>query len=175
MEQGSRLEYIPKQFRIKVITLSDRAAAGFYPDRSGRLVVEELEKWFRLNKLAFSIDTMILPDERNTFSGEVASAIEDQTDLIITTGSTGLGSRDIAPEVVVEHMEKEIPGIMEMIRVKYGTVNPNALLSRSVAGISGKTLLFVLPGSTRAVQEYLEEILKPMWHMIMMVNDIDSH
>jgi molybdopterin biosynthesis enzyme MoaB len=64
---------------------------------------------------------------------------------------------------------------MDLIRVKYGMVNPNALLSRSLAGIAGKSLLFVLPGSTRAVKEYLEEILKSLWHMILMVNDIDSH
>jgi len=96
-------------------------------------------------------------------------------DLVFTTGSTGLGSRDMAPDVAVQHMERQIPGIMEMIRVKHGMVNPNAALSRSVAGLAGKTLIFVLPGSTRAVREYLEEIQKSLWHMILMVNDIDSH
>jgi molybdopterin adenylyltransferase len=59
--------------------------------------------------------------------------------------------------------------------VKHGMVNPNAALSRSVAGLTGKTLIFVLPGSTRAIKEYMEEILKSLWHMILMVNDIDSH
>ena len=84
-------------------------------------------------------------------------------------------ARDIAPEVAAKHIEKEIPGLMDHIRVKHGMVNPNALLSRSVAGVTDKTLLFVLPGSTRAVKEYLDEILKSLWHMILMVNDIDSH
>jgi molybdenum cofactor synthesis domain-containing protein len=175
LEPGDRVEYIQKQFRFKVITLSDRAAAGFYPDRSGKIVREELEKWFRQNGLAYSADSLILPDEREALSKQLSTSIDEGFDLVVTTGSTGLGSRDIAPEVVAGHMEKEIPGIMEMIRVKYGMVNPNALLSRSVAGIAQKTLLFVLPGSTRAVKEYLEEILKPLWHMILMVNNIDSH
>jgi molybdenum cofactor synthesis domain-containing protein len=175
LRPGDRLEYHPKQFRLKVITLSDRAAAGFYPDRSGKLVQEEVSKWFRQKNLALASDSLLIPDEQEVFSRELSASIGEGFDLIITTGSTGLGSRDIAPEVAEELIDKEIPGIMDLIRVKYGMVNPNALLSRSVAGIAGKTLLFVLPGSTRAVREYLEEILKSLWHMILMVNDIDSH
>jgi len=172
---GDRLEYHPKQFSLKVITLSDRAAAGIYPDRSGKLVLEEVSLWFQQKELALASDSSIIPDEQEVFSRELSAAIRKGTDLIITTGSTGLGSRDIAPEVAEELIDKEIPGIMDLIRVKYGMVNPNALLSRSVAGIADKTLLFVLPGSTRAVKEYLEEILKSLWHMILMLNNIDSH
>jgi len=175
LEPGDRLEYHPKQFSLKVITLSDRAAAGIYPDRSGKLVLEEVSKWFRQKELALASDSLLIPDEQEVFSRELSAAIGEGTDLIFTTGSTGLGSRDIAPEVAEELMEKKIPGIMDLIRVKYGMVNPNALLSRSVAGIAGSTLIFVLPGSTRAVKEYLEEILKSLWHMILMVNNIDSH
>ncbi|MEA3460435.1 MAG: molybdenum cofactor synthesis domain-containing protein [Bacteroidota bacterium] len=175
LKPGDQLEYHPKQFDLKVITLSDRAAAGIYADRSGILVLEDVDKWFQQKGLALHSESRVLPDEKESFSLELTAAIGKGTDLIITTGSTGLGSRDIAPEVAAEHMEKEIPGIMDMIRVKYGSVNPNALLSRSVAGIAGKTLIFVLPGSTRAVREYLEEILKSLWHMILMVNNIDSH
>jgi len=175
LKPGDRLEYHPKLFSLKVITLSDRAAAGIYPDKSGRLVLEEVSKWFQQKELALASDTLIIPDEQEVFSRELSAAIEKGTDIIITTGSTGLGSRDIAPEVAEELIDKEIPGIMDLIRVKYGMVNPNALLSRSVAGITGRTLLFVLPGSTRAVKEYLEEILKSLWHMILMVNNIDSH
>ena len=175
LKPGHRLEYQPKNFSLKVITLSDRAAAGIYPDLSGKLVMEEVSKWFRQKELAFGSDSLIIPDEKEVFSRELSAAIGKGTDLIFTTGSTGLGSRDIAPEVAEELIDKEIPGIMDLIRVKYGMVNPNALLSRSVAGITGRTLLFVLPGSTRAVKEYLEEILKSLWHMILMVNNIDSH
>lgn len=169
------MEYIPRTFKLKVITLSDRASSGFYSDRSGPMILEEMEGWFEGKKLRFTASPVVLPDDREAFSRELGIAIEEKVDLIITTGSTGLGSRDMAPDVAIKHMERQIPGIMELIRVKHGMVNPNAALSRSIAGLAGKTMIFVLPGSTRAIKEYLEEIQKSLWHMILMVNDIDSH
>lgn len=172
---GDRLEYLPRTFTLKVITLSDRASSGFYSDRSGPVIVEEMDRWFGEKKLKHSSASVVISDNREAFSRELESAIGDKTDLVFTTGSTGLGSRDIAPEVALQHMDSEIPGIMELIRVKHGMVNPNAALSRSLAGKTGRTLIFVLPGSPRAVREYMEEILKSLWHMILMINDIDSH
>jgi molybdenum cofactor synthesis domain-containing protein len=175
LETGDSMKYIRKTFNLKVITLSDRASAGFYPDRSGKLVREEMEKWFLQRQLDFSLEHKVLPDDRDAFSDVLENAISESSDIVITTGSTGMGTRDIAPETAIQYFDKEIPGIMEFIRVKYGMVNPNALLSRSVAGSKGKTVIFVLPGSTKAVKEYMEEILKSLWHIILMVNDIDSH
>ena len=175
LKAGDRLEYVPYVFRFKVITLSDRAHAGFYPDRSGPGILEEMEQWFGEMKLQYQADHAILPDEREGFSKELSSAVDDKLDLVFTTGGTGLGSRDMAPDVAIQHMDRQIPGIMELIRVKHGMVNPNAALSRSVAGQSGQTLIFVLPGSTRAIKEYMQEIRRSLWHMILMVHDIDSH
>lgn len=175
LKKGDQLEYVPKDFTLKVITLSDRASSGFYSDRSGPMILEEMDRWFEGKKLKHTPTPLILPDDREAFSRELRSAIKEQVDLIFTTGSTGLGSRDMAPDVAIQYMERQIPGIMELIRVKHGMVNPNAALSRSVAGMAGKTLIFVLPGSTRAIKEYMEEILKSLWHMILMLNDIDSH
>jgi molybdopterin adenylyltransferase len=175
LKAGDQLEYVPRTFRLKVITLSDRASGGFYPDRSGPLIMNEMEQWFDGRRLKYNATPVILPDDREAFSMELGNAVREKTDVIFTTGSTGLGSRDIAPDVVEQHLERQIPGIMELIRVKHGMVNPNAALSRSIAGLAGKTLIFVLPGSTRAIKEYMEEILKSLWHMILMVNDIDSH
>ncbi|MDF1574806.1 MAG: molybdopterin-binding protein [Bacteroidales bacterium] len=175
LKAGDRLEYVPRTFSLKVITLSDRASGGFYSDRSGPLILQEIEHWFEEKKLKHAASTVILPDSREAFSGELGRAIGENTDLIFTSGSTGLGSRDMAPDVAMQHLERQIPGIMELIRVKYGMVNPNASLSRSIAGTAGKSLIFVLPGSTRAIKEYMEEILKSLWHLILMVNDIDSH
>jgi len=175
LKAGDKLEYVPRTFLLKVITLSDRASKGIYQDRSGPMILEEMEQWFDGQKLGHSDSSVILPDDREAFSRELDSAIKNVVDLVFTTGSTGLGSRDIAPDVAMQHLERQIPGIMELIRVKHGMVNPNAALSRSIAGLAGKTLIFVLPGSTRAIKEYMEEILKSLWHMILMVNDIDSH
>lgn len=175
LKPGDQLEYIQKTFSLKVITLSDRASSGFYSDRSGPVILEEMEAWFDRKKLKYRASSVVLPDDRETFSRELGSAIDAKTDLIFTTGSTGLGTRDIAPDVAMQHMETQVPGIMELIRVKHGMVNPNAALSRSLAGKAGSSLIFVLPGSTRAIREYMEEILKSLWHMILMLNDIDSH
>jgi len=175
LKAGDQLEYHHRTFRMKVITLSDRASAGLYPDRSGPKILEVMEQWFNGKNLKHSTSSVILPDDREAFSRELESAINEKVDLVFTTGGTGLGSRDMAPDIAIQHMERQIPGIMELIRVKHGMVNPNAALSRSTAGITGKTLIFVLPGSTRAVAEYLEEIQKSLWHMLLMVNDIDSH
>lgn len=175
LKTGDPLEYVQRTFTLKVITLSDRASSGFYSDRSGPVILEEMGGWFEKMKLKFTSSSVVVPDDRDAFSRELEDAIGDKTDLIITTGSTGLGSRDIAPEVAMHHMDIQIPGIMELIRVKHGMVNPNAALSRSLAGKAGNSLIFVLPGSTRAIREYMEEILKSLWHMILMLNDIDSH
>jgi len=175
LKVGDSMDHIPKTFRMKVITLSDRAYAGVYQDRSGKMIIEEAEKWFSLKQLDFKLEREILPDDKEALSEELLRIFEEDYDIVITTGSTGLGTRDIAPEIVKQHLDREIPGIMELIRVKYGMVNPNALLSRSVAGLHGKTIIFTLPGSTKAINEYMEEILKSLWHIILMVHDIDSH
>jgi molybdenum cofactor synthesis domain-containing protein len=175
LKAGDQLEYVPYTFRLKVITLSDRAYQGFYPDRSGPGILDEMDQWFGEKRLKFSAGHAILPDEPKSLDRELGKAVKEQVDLVFTTGSTGLGSRDMAPEVAMKHMDREIPGIMELIRVKHGMVNPNAALSRSLAGQSGKTLIFVLPGSARAIREYMQEIRQSLWHMILMLHDIDSH
>ena len=96
-------------------------------------------------------------------------------DIIFTTGGTGIGPRDITPEVVKPLLDKEIPGIMESIRIKYGMEKPNALLSRSIAGVMKKSLIYTLPGSVRAVNDYMSEILKTLEHLIYMQRGIDAH
>ena len=95
--------------------------------------------------------------------------------IIFTTGGTGIGPRDITTDTVRPMLSKEIPGIMEFIRVKYGMEKPNALLSRSLAGIIGKSLIYTLPGSVKAVDEYIDEILKTIDHTVMMQYGIDKH
>jgi molybdopterin biosynthesis enzyme MoaB len=72
-------------------------------------------------------------------------------------------------------LDKEIPGIMEMIRMKYGMQFPNALMSRSIAGVMGKTIIYALPGSPKAVKEYTAEIVKTMEHAIYMLHAIEKH
>ena len=83
-----------------------------------------------------------------------------------------LTGRDITPETVLGVADKTIPGIMEYIRVKYGSNIPAALLSRSVAAVAGKTLIYALPGSAKAVKEYLTEIFTTLKHAIYMLHDL---
>lgn len=120
-----------------------------------------------------SIEKVVLPDESTLIAEKINEAFESGYDIVITTGSTGLGPRDIAPETIKPLLDKEIPGIMEMIRMKYGQEKPNALLSRALAGTKSKTLVFAIPGSLKAVTEYMEEINKIIFHAIYMLHAID--
>jgi len=108
-------------------------------------------------------------------SDRIKMAYESGYDIIITTGSTGIGPRDIAPETIKPLLDKEIPGIMDIIRIKYGTEKPNALISRAIAGTKSKTLVFAVPGSLKAVTEYMDEINKIIFHCFYMLYSIDNH
>jgi len=171
----SVLEYVPKTFRIKVITLSDRAFEGIYSDKSGPLLEKLSKDWFAAQGYLCETDRTVIPDEVSQLEKELNTALSEDFDIIYTTGSTGIGPRDIAPKVISDFIDFEIPGIMDMIRLKYGAEKPNALLSRSTAGVKNKTLVFSLPGSTKAVHEYLKEIHRIMMHSFLMLNSIDSH
>lgn len=172
---GSVLEYVPKTFKIKVITLSDRAFEGIYKDKSGPLIEKLSKDWFNSKGYLCETDRSVIPDEVSVLEAELEAASEQNFDLIYTTGSTGIGPRDIAPRVISEFIDFEIPGIMDMIRLKYGADKPNALLSRSQAGVKNKTLVFSIPGSTKAVHEYLTEIHQIVMHSFLMLHSIDSH
>ena len=175
LEPGMALEYHPKKYRVMVITLSDRASAGEYDDRSGPRITELLEAHFNLFNLHHEFSSTLIPDDAGRLEKFLHKAKEELFDLVITTGGTGIGPRDFTPDVVQPLLDKEIPGIMEMIRMKYGKDKPAALLSRSIAGVMGKSLVFTLPGSVRAVNEYMEEIIKSLTHMIHMLHGLDSH
>jgi len=172
---GDQLNYNPKFFKIKVITVSDRASTGIYEDRSGPKVAQLTEDYFKENNRKSIIEREIVPDSPYQIEKSAKEAIRLNFDIIFTTGGTGIGPRDYTPEVVKSILEKEIPGIMEMIRIKYGMDKSNALLSRSVAGTIGKTLIYTLPGSLKAVEEYLEEIFKTVNHSMLMLHGIGDH
>ncbi|MCX6333448.1 MAG: molybdopterin-binding protein [Bacteroidia bacterium] len=165
---------LPSKYEVLVITLSDRAHKGEYEDLSGPRVILKLEEFMRSEEWEFNIELKLIPDDTSVLRSLLKSAT-GHCDIIITTGGTGIGPRDITIETVRPLLSKEIPGVMEYIRVKYGTEKPNALLSRGVAGIIGKSLIYTLPGSVKAVDEYMTEILKTLKHTILMQYGIDSH
>ena len=165
---------IPEKIEILIITLSDRAYRGEYEDLSGPIIREKLSEYFTSVGWNCSINKTLIPDDSGILRDLIISA-SGIYNIIITTGGTGIGTRDITIETITPMLTKEIPGIMEYIRVKYGTEKPNALLSRGVAGIIGKALIYTLPGSVRAVEEYMTEILKTLKHAIYMQYGIDVH
>lgn len=172
---GMPIVHERRTLRCWVITLSDRASSGIYADRSGPRVRERLEQFAREKRWRLELETAVLPDDVGRLRDALAAARDAGEDLIITTGGTGIGPRDIAPDVVSALADKSIPGIMEHIRAKYAANNPKALLSRSVAAMLGQSLVFTLPGSPKAVDEYLDEIEKTLEHAIFMVHGLDVH
>lgn len=170
---GDIIEYLPRSLRIQVITVSDRAFKGIYADKSGPRAVGILTTFLQQDHWRTAIDTTIIPDEPKQLKSFLEQAINNKIDIIFTLGGTGIGSRDNTTEVVASVCEKLIPGVMEYIRCKYGATIPEALLSRSIAGVANKTLLYALPGSVKAVTEYLQEILKTIKHSFYMLNSIE--
>ncbi|KAF0130999.1 MAG: molybdenum cofactor synthesis protein [Bacteroidetes bacterium] len=175
VKAGDLITYHPKVFRVMVITLSDRASSGEYEDLSGPEIQKQLIPFFELNRWQVNFEAQLIPDDPEQLKKLLTKAKTEKFDMVFTTGGTGIGPRDFTPEVAKEFLDKEIPGIMEAIRLKYGIEKPNALLSRGVAGLMGETFVYVLPGSLRAIKEYMGEILKTLRHLLFMLNGIDNH
>ncbi|MBE0569770.1 MAG: MOSC domain-containing protein [Deltaproteobacteria bacterium] len=171
---GQEIVHVPKVLRVLVVTLSDRASGGEYEDRSGPKVREILDAHFSAGNTKHEIGHALIPDDAEALRSLLMAHRTRGTDFVFTTGGTGIGDRDITVETVSGLLDKQLPGIMELIRVKYGMENPKALLSRSVAGVMGETLVYTLPGSVRAVEEYLREIAKTMEHSLFMLHGIDG-
>lgn len=172
---GMDIEYVPYIYQVGVITLSDRASRGEYPDRSGQAVIRYMEDFFQQANRSCSVTYEVIPDDVQMLNRLLDQMTARPLDILITTGGTGIGPRDITPDVIKPRLTRELPGIMEMMRVRYGAEKPGALLSRGVAGLMGNTLVYTLPGSIRAVQEHMEEILKTLQHAIWMLHGLDIH
>lgn len=175
VQAGDEVQYFPKIYKTLIITLSDRASQGEYSDRSGPKIEEMLTQYFIAAKFAFNIQKVLIPDDAEQLAGLLEESRKQAYDFIFTTGGTGIGPKDITVDVVENFLDKQIPGVMELIRFKYGSQKPNALISRSVAGLTGSTLIYTLPGSVKAVEEYLTEIIPTLKHSVYMLHGIDAH
>ena len=165
---------LPEEIEILVITLSDRASRGEYEDLSGPGISVMVKEYFESLNIKCSLTGVLIPDDPGELE-EIIQVSGRNYNIIFTTGGTGIGPRDVTVDTIKPMLTKEIPGIMEYIRIKYGSQKPGALLSRSVAGLINKTLIYTLPGSPKAVNEYMEEILKTLLHTLEMIYGIDSH
>lgn len=144
--------------RAVVITISDRCAAGVREDRSGPAIIEQLEELE-----AALIHRETIPDELQRIRETVGRWI-DRCELIITTGGTGLAARDVTPEAIGPLIQRPLPGFGEAMRMHFFATQPLSILSRSGAGVAGRTLIVWLPGSPGAVRECLEALAPAIRH-----------
>ena len=147
-------------FAAAVITVSDKGAAGLREDTSGPALVSLLrESGWEV------VYTAIVPDDFDTIRAELlACADERKIPLILTTGGTGFSPRDITPEATLSVVERRTPGIPEAMRSESLRITPKGCLSRSEAGIRGRSLIINLPGSRKASTENLNAVLPALAH-----------
>ena len=137
--------------KVARLTISDRASAGVYADKSG----PEIERVFHETwKEPCDMVARIIPDERENISRTLAFlADQERCDLILTTGGTGPARRDVTPEATRDVIEKELPGFGEAQRALSFRTVPTAILSRAIAGVRGRSLIINLPGNPKAIAE----------------------
>jgi molybdopterin adenylyltransferase len=172
LRTGDSIEHVVRPLRISVMTVSDRASIGIYKDQSGPLIRELIKEHFNSSRWELDVTSVIFPDDRQIVRQGLIKALNRGTDIIFTTGGTGVGPRDITVDEVLDLTSRTVPGIMEFIRVKYGANNPNALLSRGIVAVKDDTIIYTLPGSPRAAKEYMTEILRTLEHLILMVHGL---
>lgn len=144
-----------KSPKIGILTISDRASAGVYEDKSGAAIKECLELWI---KTPFECEYSVIPDEFDLICDSLRSMCEGGCDLVLSTGGTGPAARDITPEATLAVCKKELPGFGELMRMTSLKYVPTAILSRQTAGILGSSLIVNLPGQPKAIKECLEPI-----------------
>ncbi|WP_299222160.1 bifunctional molybdenum cofactor biosynthesis protein MoaC/MoaB [uncultured Aquimarina sp.] len=160
-KQGGKSSYKDsgEPFTAGVIVCSDSIAAGHKEDKAGKAIITKLEE------CGVTINTYtIIPDETDQIQQQVKQLEKAGNDLIIFTGGTGLSPRDVTPEAILPLIERRIPGIEEAIR-NYGQNRmPYAMLSRSVAGVIGESVVLALPGSTNGARESMEAVFPAVLH-----------
>ncbi|OLE24952.1 MAG: molybdenum cofactor biosynthesis protein [Catenulispora sp. 13_1_20CM_3_70_7] len=153
-----------------VITVSDSRHAGQNPDQSGPAVASLLRKaGYELAPVT------IVPDERDQIGAAIKDAVVAGYALIVTTGGTGLGPRDVTPEATAAVLDFEVPGLAEAMRAAGLQKTPLAALSRAVAGVRGGSLIVNLPGSVRGATESLEAVLPALEHAVRLTRGETAH
>ncbi len=155
-----------RTIRVGILTVSDRASQGIYPDESGAILRERIVEQMGWTVAQYAV----VPDDPEAIQRTLrAWSDEEGLDLILTTGGTGLGPRDLTPEATRPLLEREAPGIAEALRFYSLQQTPFAMLSRGVAGVRGRTLIINLPGSPRAVREAMDILGKVLPHALAIL------
>jgi len=149
-------------FTVGILTISDKGSRGERQDKSGEAIREIISS---MDVRIVNYD--IVPDEKELIIEKLVKWVdEDDLDVLITTGGTGLTPRDVTPEATLAVVDRVVPGFAEAMRAESLKKTPMAMLSRAVAGTRGKCLIINLPGSPRAVCECLEVILPALPHAV---------
>ena len=149
-------------FTAGILTVSDKGSRGERQDKSGEVIREILSKMD-----ARIVNYDIVPDEKELVVEKLVRwADEDNLDVVITTGGTGLTPRDITPEATMAVVDRIVPGFAEAMRAESLKKTPHAMLSRAVVGTRGQCLIVNLPGSPKAVRECLAVILPALPHAV---------
>src|SRR5688572_3167259 len=171
-KKGGKSQYnetLERELKAAVIVCSDSISAGKKEDLAGKAIMEKLKK-LQVNIAEY----VIIPDEVKGIQEKVQKFYDEKADLILITGGTGLSKRDVTPEAVRPMLDREIPGIAEAAR-SYGMEHmPYAMLSRSLAGLKGRTLILALPGSTRGAQESMDALFPYLLHLFRVM-DMEPH
>jgi molybdopterin adenylyltransferase len=160
-----------QKYRAAVITVSDSTAGGEREDLSGPTVEKTLQQ-----AGIEVVETIVVPDDLHQIK-QTLIRLSDEAglDIVITTGGTGFGPRDVTPEATLAVIERQANNLAEMMRVRAFGETPEAALSRGVAGIRGKTLIVNLPGSPRAVEQNLASLLPILPHALLLLNGGKPH
>jgi molybdenum cofactor biosynthesis protein MoaC len=166
-KKGGKTQFsdaLKRAIKTAIIVCSDSISAGAKQDFAGKAIISKLEKYNVV------IDEYsIIPDEIKNIQEKVISLCDNSYDMIIFTGGTGLSPRDVTPEALRPLLDREIPGIAEAAR-SYGMEHmPYAMLSRSIAGLKGDTLILALPGSTRGAQESMDALFPYLLHIFKVM------
>lgn len=156
--------------RVHVITVSDGAFHGKREDKSGGAVTSLLKSSH------FEVSgPEVVPDERELITAAIIAAVQGGSRLVITTGGTGLGPRDVTPQATLDAIDYEVPGLAEEMRRAGAAKTPMAALSRSVAGVRGASLVINLPGSPKGATESLEAVLPVVGHALALLQGDTEH
>lgn len=154
--------------RAAVVTVSTRSATGQREDTSGQLLAE------LLREAGFEVGAVVVvPDGEPEVVQALHDAASGGADLVVTTGGTGLTSRDVTPEATRRVIDREAPGIAEAIRADSRAAVPTAMLSRGIAGVVGRTLVVNLPGSPGGVRDGVSVLAPVLGHVVAQLHDGD--
>jgi cyclic pyranopterin phosphate synthase len=167
-KKGGKSDYGVKEdldLSVAVIVCSDSVSSGKKEDRAGKVISDKIKN------LGLSVSSYsVIPDEVLDIQETINKLCLANKDLIILTGGTGLSNRDVTPEAIIPMLDRRIPGIEEAIRSYGQDRTPYAMLSRSVVGFKGDTLIMALPGSTAGASESMDAVFPSVLHLFKILN-----